>query len=198
MVWCLIKGNESHGTVIQQNRSHPKYLYPIWLTFCLFYLFEILRYLSQLSFLNSRCFWSLLPSFSHSPNLFLSFSLYLSLAHSPLGFHLPVFYIKGNSFGQSVSLNKCISTNVPRLELTYHISIFFNFVLFTFSNVPSDGSYLNREKMLCSIGQMVWHQFLNEYTKTCIGLFFDKSSQIDWSLRANTIKCLAAVNIAIL
>ncbi len=57
VVWCLIKGNKSHGTVIQQIWNHPKYLYPLWLTFYLFYWFEILGCLFQRSFLNPRHFW---------------------------------------------------------------------------------------------------------------------------------------------
>jgi hypothetical protein len=115
VVWCLIKGNKSHGTVIHQKFNHPKYLYPFyWCFTCSIY--QILRCHFQQSLLlthtNSD---SLLRSVSYSLNPLLSFSLYLSLAYSPPRFHLSPFYIFKIWFKQPASLNKCISTNVVPL-----------------------------------------------------------------------------------
>ncbi len=91
MVWCLIKGNESHGTVTEQIENRPKYLYPLWSTFYLFFLFEILTCLFP-----TACF-QLMPFLilPYPPSLtpLICFSLSLSLPCFRL---LPTLFLRAS------------------------------------------------------------------------------------------------------
>ena len=76
VVWCLVKGNKSHGTVIQQNWNQPKNLHPFWLTFHLFCSLNSQASFPTVTFLNPHHFW-------FSPTLHLSLLIFFSLSLSP-------------------------------------------------------------------------------------------------------------------
>jgi len=117
--------NESHSTFQREFGTTQDYLYPIWLTFNVFYLsvlFETLRYPFPNSHFSTHAIsYSVLCSISHSVNLFLSVSLSPSPAYPPLCFYLLPFYIKGNQFVWPASLNKVNWTNVaPHLGFAHN------------------------------------------------------------------------------
>ncbi len=121
VVLCLVKGNRSHGTVIQQIGNHPKYYIPFdWNFICSIDL-KYSGVLSNGHFSTHAISDSRLRSVSHSLNLLLSFSLYLSSAYSPLHFYPSPFHIKRNWFVWSAFLNKHIWTNaVPILGFAHN------------------------------------------------------------------------------
>ncbi len=127
MVRCIIKGNESHGTVQQEFGATQDYLYPFWLMFYLFYLsdlFEILRCPFPTVISQPMPFHILSYALSLTPLIPFSLSLSLSLssAYSLLCFYLPLFYIKGNWLVWLESLNNCVWTNVvPHLGFAHNI-----------------------------------------------------------------------------
>ncbi len=89
----------------------------------------------------------LLHPISRPHNLLLSFSLSISSTYSPLCFYQPPFYIKGNWFGWSASLNKCIWTNVvPHLGFAHNILH------------PLDGITNPKYKLLCFLIAIIFYK----------------------------------------
>jgi len=123
MLWCLVKGNECHGTVIQQNWNRPK----PFMSSLIDVLFVLLIWNTQVSF--STIISQPTPFLIISYTLSLTPLICFSLSHSPSlpltphsVFYQPPFYIIGNWFGWSASLNKCIWTNViPHLGFAPNI-----------------------------------------------------------------------------
>ncbi len=111
-MWCLIKRNESHSTVIQQKMEPPKILIPSLIDI----LFVLFIWNTQVSFptVISQPTPFLILSYALSLTLLVHFSLSLLLSptYSPFHSYLPQFFIKAYWFGLLVLLNKCISTNI--------------------------------------------------------------------------------------
>jgi hypothetical protein len=80
VVWCLVKGNESHGTVIQPKMELPKIFLSHFDWHFIWSIYQIHRCLFQHSLFSTHTvFYSLLCSFSHSLNPFFSLSISTSL-----------------------------------------------------------------------------------------------------------------------
>ncbi len=115
VVCCLVKGNESHGTVIMQNRKPPKIFISILIDILFVLLIKFSSFFSNGHFLNPR-------HFQFSPTLYL---LLLNLLLSLAGYSLPrhfypsSFYIKWKLYELPASSNKL---NLPKVipHLGYH------------------------------------------------------------------------------
>ncbi len=121
VVWGLVKGNKSHGTIIHQKMEPPKILISL-LNNILFILF--IKYSGVFSyghFSQPTPFPILSCTLSLTP--FICSSLPHSCLLPTLFFPASIFYLKWNWFKLPASLNKHISTNVVHhLGFTHNIS----------------------------------------------------------------------------